>query len=49
VVLIEEPPEAMNDSGFSPGGNLYAALMSGAILNHLGEGYMTFCDGHIEE
>ncbi len=49
IVLVQETPESMRESGFYPGGSAQSAMKAGALLSHLGKGNIGFCDGHIEE
>ncbi len=47
VLLVQESPESMKETGFSPGTNVNAARVSHAI--HDGKTNLTMSDGHLEE
>ncbi|MGB9602338.1 MAG: DUF1559 domain-containing protein [Limisphaerales bacterium] len=51
VLLVQETPESMRETGFTPtaGGSAATAMKSGAFLSHLGKGNISFCDGHVEQ
>ncbi len=51
VLLVQETPESMRETGFTPtaGGSAATAMRAGSFLSHLGKGNISFCDGHVEQ
>jgi hypothetical protein len=38
IVLVQETPESMKETGFYPGGSALAAMNANVVLSHLGKG-----------
>jgi prepilin-type N-terminal cleavage/methylation domain-containing protein/prepilin-type processing-associated H-X9-DG protein len=50
ILLIQEKPEFMRDSGFAPGRSFSAGVATAdTLMNHNGKGNLCFADGHIEQ